>query len=204
VVTLDDPADRKGRLKEIGGSRSDSFNSIIGNQAMAAIWTKNSDTEERGKQYAAAAAALAGIAPRDEIEGMLGAQLVAAHNAALECFRRAMIDEQTFQGRSEALTQANKLVRSFATLVETLNRHRGKSSQQKIVIEHIGQAAFIANGDPGEGVRTKTENQPHALGYAPGQTLWSENPPREPLSIASDGERPLLSARRPVDGSTEG
>jgi hypothetical protein len=43
----------------------------------------------------------------DELEGMLGAQLLASHNAAIECYPRAMI--QTFEGRKENLNQANKL-----------------------------------------------------------------------------------------------
>jgi hypothetical protein len=32
-----------------------------------------------------------------------------AHNAAMECYRRAMIKEQTLEGHREALSQANKL-----------------------------------------------------------------------------------------------
>jgi hypothetical protein len=71
-------------------------------------------------------AALMGIAPKDELEGMVAAQLVAAHNAAMECYRRAMIGEQTFEGRRENLAQANKLSRTYAALLEALNRHRGK------------------------------------------------------------------------------
>jgi hypothetical protein len=43
-------------------------------------------------------AALAGIAPRDELEAMLAAQLLGAHNAAMECYRRAMIKQQTLEG----------------------------------------------------------------------------------------------------------
>ena len=34
---------------------------------------------------------------------MLAAQLVATHNAAMECYRRAMLDNQTFEGRRENL-----------------------------------------------------------------------------------------------------
>jgi hypothetical protein len=37
-----------------------------------------------------------GIGPKDELEGMMAAQLVAAHNAAMECYRRAMIGESPF------------------------------------------------------------------------------------------------------------
>ena len=49
-----------------------------------------------------------GIAPRDELEGMMAAQLVAAHNAAMECYRRAMIGEQSFEGRSENLNSGQQ------------------------------------------------------------------------------------------------
>jgi hypothetical protein len=55
----------------------------------------------RDRQYSATAAALSGIGPKDEIEGMIAAQLVAAYNAAMECFRRAMIPDQTFEGHRE-------------------------------------------------------------------------------------------------------
>ena len=53
--------------------------------------------------------ASAGIHPRDELEGMMAAQLIASHTAAMECYRRAMIGEQSFEGRRENLSQANKL-----------------------------------------------------------------------------------------------
>jgi len=36
----------------------------------------------------------------------------------MECYRRAMINEQTFEGRRENLNQANKLSRTFAALIE--------------------------------------------------------------------------------------
>src|SRR6202035_1353397 len=49
--------------------------------------------EVRQRQYNAAIAGLIGIAPQDEIEGMIAAQLIAAHNATMECYRREMIGE---------------------------------------------------------------------------------------------------------------
>ena len=61
----------------------------------------------------AAIAGLIGIAPQDEIEGMIAAQLIAAHNATMECYRRAMIGEQTLEGRRDNLSQANKLSRTY-------------------------------------------------------------------------------------------
>jgi hypothetical protein len=47
-----------------------------------------------------------------------------------------MIGEQTFEGRRESLSQANKLSRTYAVLLDALNRHRGKG-QQKVTVEHV-------------------------------------------------------------------
>jgi hypothetical protein len=52
------------------------------------------------------------------------------HNASMECYRRAIIGEQTLEGRRENLSQANKLSRTYATLLEVLNRHRGKANRK--------------------------------------------------------------------------
>ena len=84
--------------------------------------------------------------------GMI-ARLVAAHNAAMECYRRAMIGEQTLEGHWENLTQANKLSRSYAVLLDALNRHRGKD-QQKVTVERVhvhsgGQAVVGMVETPG-------------------------------------------------------
>jgi hypothetical protein len=76
------------------------------------------------------------IGPKDELEGMLAAQLISYHNASMEYYRRAMIGEQTFEGRRENLNQANKLSRTYATVLEALNRHRAKG-QQKVTVEHV-------------------------------------------------------------------
>lgn len=38
----------------------------------------------------------------------MAAQLIAAHNATMECYRRAMISEQTLEGRSENLIRVMK------------------------------------------------------------------------------------------------
>ena len=155
-MIADDPDDRKGRLKSIGGSQSDHWNNTLANQTIQALWLKHSDTETRDKQISATLAAQIGISPKDELEGMMAAQLIAAHNAAMECYRRAMIGEQSFEGRSENLSQANKLSRTYSTLLEALNRHRGKG-QQKVTVEHVhvhagGQAVVGTVETRGEGM----------------------------------------------------
>jgi hypothetical protein len=141
---------------------------------------------------------------------MMAAQLIAAHNAAMECYRRAMIGEQTFEGRRENLAQANKLSRTYATLLEALNRHRGKG-QQKIAVEHVhvhsgGQAVVGILETRGGGDRPRLEDQPHAkqIAHAAQSTVWSADQEREPLPIAGDAERPLPNSRRTIARGTEG
>jgi hypothetical protein len=210
TVVADDPDDLKGRLKAIGGSRSDRWNNVLANQTLQALWMEHSDVEMRDKQCGAAVAALMGIAPKDELEGMMAAQLIASHNAAMECYRRAMIGEQTFEGRRENLAQANKLSRTFATLLEALNRHRGKG-QQKVTVEHVhvhegGQAIVGCVEAPGGGTAAKLKDQPDAkqLTDAPQQTVWCPDTPRDAVPVACDDERSLPDARRPFAGRTKG
>jgi hypothetical protein len=59
---------------------------------------------------------------------MIAAQLIACHKASMECYRRATLRDQPFEGWREQLNQANKLSRTYATLLDSLNRHRGKGS----------------------------------------------------------------------------
>ena len=87
---------------------------------------------------------------------MLVAQLIASHNAAMECYRHAMLRNQTFDGRHENLKQATKLSRTYAALTEALDRHRGKG-QQHIRVEHVnvhaGGQAIVGAVTPGGGSR---------------------------------------------------
>jgi hypothetical protein len=208
TVVADNPEDHKGQLKVIGGSQSDHWNNILANQAVQALWVKNSSEEERDRQLSATVAALVGIRPKGELEGMMAAQLIAAHNAAMECYRRAMIGEQSFEGRSENLSQANKLSRTYTILLEALNRHRGKGAQ-KVTVEHVhvhsgGQAIVGSVETAGGGAPIKNVEQPHVLTHAPGATLPCEDARRESVPVAGDAERPLPHARRKVTGRAQG
>jgi hypothetical protein len=206
----DDPDDLKGTLKHIGGSRSDDWNNILALQTVEALW-KHSSPEMQDKQLSAAVAGLAGIGPKDELEGMMAAQLIAAHNAAMECYRCAMIDGQTFEGRRENLTQAHKLSRSFATVLEALNRHRGKG-QQKFTVEHVhvhsgGQAVVGVVEPPRGGDRAKLEDRCHAaqIARAPQSEMRCSLPDdRAAVPERSNGEWPVQDARRNESGRSEG
>jgi hypothetical protein len=150
------------------------------NQVANTLWVAHADKETQTKQFAAAALAMIGAKPADELEGMLGAQMVAAHSAAMECYRRAMLPDQTFAGREANLRHAAKLSRVCADLMLALDKHQGKG-QQRVTVEHVhvhkGGQAIVGTVQAGGGVPANSEDQPHAppaLTYEPGQTLPSE------------------------------
>jgi hypothetical protein len=161
VVYAKDPSLHEGKLKMVGCSKSDDWNNVLANETLKTLWTKHSQGDARDRQLAAALAGLAGVCPQDELEGMMAAQLIASHHAAMECYRRAMLAEQTFEGRRESLSQANNLSRTHVLLVEALNRHRGKG-QQKVTVEHVhvhaGGQAIVGAVSSGEGSHPNQRN----------------------------------------------
>lgn len=210
TVGKDDPENSNGALQDIGGSCSDHWNRTILKQALVALWTTHSDEEEQRRLVNSAYAGLVGIAPRDELEGMMAAQLIAAHNAAMECYRSGMISDQTIVGRRENLNQANKLSRTWATLLDALNKHRGKG-QQKVTVEHVhihsgGQAVVGVVETRGVGVNSESEEQPHAqqITDAPEPALRRNDPEKDRMPVARDEERPLPDARRKSNRRTKG
>src|SRR5580704_5348058 len=146
TVVANDAHAPRGALKHIGGSQSDNWNDILAQQTIQTLWLAHSDDETRGRQFSATITALIEIGPKDEIEGMIAAQLIAAHNATMECYRRAMIGEQTLEGRRDNLSQANKLSRTYAVLLDALNRYRGKmrhGPMRQADIEQSGQSPAV-------------------------------------------------------------
>ena len=189
---------------------SDDWNNILANQTCNALWLRNLDEQERDRRLSATVAALIGIGPKDELEGMLAAQLVSCHNATMECYRRSMLSEQTFEGRQENLNQANKLSRTYATLLEALNRHRGKG-QQKVTVEHVhvhsgGQAIVgaVENPTPVNSSRYQSQHNAKQITYTPEPAMRSPNAKREPVPVAGDAKPPLPNVRRKIVGRTEG
>ncbi|TIL58620.1 MAG: hypothetical protein E5Y79_19125 [Mesorhizobium sp.] len=166
------------------GASSDAWTDMLAEQTILTLWNDASSSEDRAKQLIAILDALERIAPRDELEGMMASQMIAAHSAAMECFRRAMLPTQTMVGRDENLGHANKLLRAFASLVETFNRHRGKN-QQKVLVEHVhvhagGQAVVGMVAHRGA-IENEAEGQPHAkqTSDASGCPLPGEDQERE-------------------------
>lgn len=83
---------------------------------------------------------MAALEPQNELEGAIAIQAAAIHHATMDCLTRAMTCEG-HDFRQSHLGMANKCARTFATLVETLNRHRGKVTTQKVIVENVNVQA---------------------------------------------------------------
>ncbi len=80
-----------------------------------------------------ALATIHGIGPKDELEGLLAVQMMGVHSLGIECLRRASWEGQNEIGMDANINRATKLLRTFTTQMEALNRHRGKVGQQMVV-----------------------------------------------------------------------
>ncbi len=187
---------------DVGGSENEDFNKIMLNQAATAIFV-HPDAETHLATIQAVLAGMVGIGPRDETEGMLAAQMVAVHIAAMECFRRAAIPGQTLDGRDSALRHAAKLTRTYTAQMEALNRYRGKG-QQKMTVEHVhvhdGGQAIVGTVNSKGGSEPENASQPHAksdaITHAPEPAMSCQDPRREPVPVRRDAQRPVSNARR--------
>jgi hypothetical protein len=193
----------------VSGSTCGEFTLALLNQLCTTIWSgPEADLRLLEVQQAAAMQALRGIAPRDPVEGMLAAQMVATHDAAMQCYRRASAADQTFAGRDMALRHAGKLARSYAALVEALDRHRGKGQPQVVRVERVtveaGGQAIVGAVSQGGGDANGTEDRPHAragaaaaLAHAPAPALRGADPAGEPVPVAGGGGQTAVpDARR--------
>ena len=101
-----------------------------------------------------AVALLNGIQPRDEIEGMLAVQMIGVHNLAMETLKRAMITDQTFEGRQANVNYATKMLRTYTAQMEAFKRYR-TGGQQKVTVEHVhvneGGQAIVGTVNQGGG-----------------------------------------------------
>ncbi len=146
-----DMATHDASLLEMAGTKdADLMCYLVGQAADAIQRTEKPQADILNK----AVAALAGIGPRDELEGMLAVQMIAVHHLAMECMKRAR-RSQPIEGMNYHINCATKLLRTFTAQVETLNRYRGKG-QQKVTVEHVhinkgGQAIVGAVNQMGGG-----------------------------------------------------
>jgi hypothetical protein len=201
---------KHGYHKDIGGGESEKWNLRQMQLVVSALPRVNSrDEKSAGEIGSAVISGLMDVKPTDPVEGMLTSQMMVAHEAALDMYRRAWAQPpEHFEARCRYLQMADKAQRTLAILTERLDRHRG-AGQQSITVKHVTVNADNAivgdvNQTPGGGSPAEIKGQPHALGHAIPSALWSENPQRDPLPVAGDAERTLPDARGTVPRRAEG
>ena len=207
LVALGEAVKLEGR-PELSGSASGAFTyALMSGACWALDHHAQPDQGSRDVKRIAVRAFLKEVAPRDPLEGMLAAQLLGLHEAAMECLRRGAVAGQSFEGRQANLGQANKLTRSYATLLEALDRHRGKGQPQVVRVERVtveagGRAIVGAVAHPGGGGGSgagsdERPNAPAALAHEPGAPLRCPNPEGESVPVAGGaGEGAVPDARR--------
>jgi len=89
-----------------------------------------------------------GIEPKDTIESLLAAQMVAVHNMAMEFSKRAMLSGQHPDAVNANVNRVTKLMRTFTAQVETLKKYR-TGGKQTIQVQHVnvneGGQAVVGN-----------------------------------------------------------
>ena len=133
------------------GTHRQALQQRLVNLALASLSLR--EGEDQRSAVEATIDALAAINPRDGFEGILASQMVAVHESAMDCLRRAQLPGQTFEARDMNLKNAAKLLQLYVRQVEALDKHRGKG-QQKITVEHVtvqaGGQAIVGNVQTGE------------------------------------------------------
>ena len=143
--TCDDVEADNAHLKEITGIRLPDAGKLLLEQVILCM---PYDLLEAEETRVVAMAMLLDIEPKDELEGMLAAQMIAVHVASMSMSKRCMLANQTFDGVNANVNRMTKLMRTFTNQIETLQRYRGKG-KQTIQVQHVqvndGGQAIVAN-----------------------------------------------------------
>jgi hypothetical protein len=155
-------------MRALGTTDFDFYDGLVGQLVSA---SKEARVSERGANFMLAV--VKGIEPRDQVEAMLAAQMAAVHMASMT-FARRLAHVENIPQQDSASNAFNKLTRTFAAQMSALKEYRSKG-EQRMVVQHVnvaeGGQAIVGNVNTlaeGVGARKKSEDQPHALAYAPG------------------------------------
>ena len=100
-----------------------------------------------------ALAMLAGIQPRDELEGLLAVQMIGVHNMAMNNLAKS-INNRRLNGKQIEVALATKMLRTFMAQMEALKKYR-TGGEQKMTVEHVhvneGGQAIVGNVNQGGG-----------------------------------------------------
>ena len=146
-VGIDHPDERTGArlLMEALGTGDGAFlNPFLGQLSNVATQGKEPNADALNFMVAA----VAGMEPKDHVEAMLAAQMVAVHNATMT-FARRLAHVENIPQQDSASAAFNKLARTYAAQVEAFKRYRGGGGEQRVTVEHVtvneGGQAIVGN-----------------------------------------------------------
>jgi hypothetical protein len=120
----------------------------LGRQISGIVARSGSSEEDFKAGVSIAIDRLAGIKPEDAVERMLSLQMVAAHEAAMGCLRRANLPDQPFAGRDLNLKHGVRLMSLYERQLAALDKHRGRG-QQNVTVKYVhvseGGQAIVGN-----------------------------------------------------------
>jgi hypothetical protein len=138
--------------------------------------------------------AIKGIAPRDEVEAMLAAQMAAVHLVGMR-FSRLMLAAKDPRGMEIYERGLNRAMRTYSQQMEALKRYRSKG-EHKIVVQHVnvgeGGQAIVGDVHQQKSLDAKTA----ATAGPPLQLVRSNDRPMEPI-----GELPKSFLDRKAEGA---
>ena len=121
----------KGELKALTGADHDDWSLRVMNVVGGALpGDGNSDA------ISAASSGMLDMKPTDPIEGMLIAQAIAAHEAAMKMYAIGWLNSRHFEASTKYRALADKAARTMSMLIERLDQHGG-GGQQQITVKHV-------------------------------------------------------------------
>jgi hypothetical protein len=101
------------------------------------------------------------MAPQNVTEAMLAVQMIATNDAALMFLGRATTEGQSLAGAEASVLSATRLMRLHLDQIEAMQKLKGKTRHQKVVVEHVhvyqggqaivGAVSAVKNEIRGEG-----------------------------------------------------
>jgi len=201
--------------RDATGSSSGTFGETVITRLETVIRDRGAATAT-DQQLNAALAAMGAVAPENEIEALIGEQIVATHALSMEMMAKAKHTD-TMPKMEAFASMATKLSRTMLASVEALSKIRNGGKQQVevryVYVDARGSQNVIGGGPwgasgGGKGNQRLPQGPRAAIAFDPGApvaTLLGEDESGDTLPVSSDARAAqVLPARREVAGSAEG
>ena len=118
------------------------------------------------KCFTGAFGMLAELGPSGGLETTLAIQMMGVHKAAMMFLRNATAEGQTPEGCDANVRRVTALSRLFIQQIEAMQSLKGKTGQQKVVVEHVhvhkGGQAIVGAVDAGKPAKEANKEHAHA------------------------------------------